>query len=436
MSIALLLIAPAWALEPNLGADVKTFITAKFAEQHLLFTPDEDPVGSGVADGRLKFDLVHEWFSFQTHGVLTVTSAQPDSSLHTAALAEELEEQGFPIPEELVSEFLANTRPTGLGTGVGGGSPEAVDLTWRDDDQSSYAAQARIDRLVVRASVNKLDVALGRQAITFGAGQVFSPMDLVSPFNPTIIDSEYKPGVDAVRVDGYPTAESEINVIAAYAGGWDLDGMILMTRGQVTVGATDLSVLAGAFNSDPVVGTGVVTSIGAVGLHNDVTLSLPESEDPFVRAVLGSTLRPTPTTTVTGEVYVQTFGADDPDSYLEVAADPHFVRGEWWLMGRYYGALALSQEVTPLVLANLSVVANLGDASALIGPNTVISVSENSELVVGAMAGLGARPEEPDLPALLAEAMQGSDELGAHLGVQSEFGLVPLVAYLQMKAYF
>ena len=41
-------------------------------------------------------------------------------------------------------------------------------------------------------------LSIGRQAVTWGNGYVFNPMDLVNPFPPTDIERDYKIGSDMV----------------------------------------------------------------------------------------------------------------------------------------------------------------------------------------------------------------------------------------------
>ena len=78
--------------------------------------------------------------------------------------------------------------------------------------------------------------------------------------------------------------------VVAYAGSWDVEGLTAVLNANGTFGWTDISLFGGMVRSDRVIGTGVASSIGAVGLHSDVTLTVPESEeeDPFVRWTTGA----------------------------------------------------------------------------------------------------------------------------------------------------
>ena len=84
--------------------------------------------------------------------------------------------------------------------------------------------------------------------------------------------------------------------------------MAFATYGQGTVGVTDLGVFAGLIYNEPVIGGSLVTSVGPLGVHSDFAVTVPDEEDPFFRGVVGTMWRPTGSSSLTGEVYVQTFG--------------------------------------------------------------------------------------------------------------------------------
>ena len=44
-------------------------------------------------------------------------------------------------------------------------------------------------------------MTVGREAVTWGNGLVFQPMDLFNPFAPTTVDRDYKVGDDLILVD-------------------------------------------------------------------------------------------------------------------------------------------------------------------------------------------------------------------------------------------
>jgi len=408
--ILTLLAGAAWAQSPSpvtgeVHGELSSFFFGTMPEEHAILAPD-GASGMGSVTGRVKSRM-----ELGAHLQLT---AHPIISSSTG-------------------------QATWVQTGTGVEPPEAVDLSWAPDLDGSLDVRARMDWLHLRAKTEGMEITIGRQPIGFGTGMFFTPMDLVSPFGLTTVDTSHRPGVDAVRVDGFFGTSGRLTAVAAYRGDWDLDGMIFLTEGQVTVGVTDLHALAGEVHGEPVMGFGMASSVGPVGLHSDVTLTLATEEDAFVRAVIGTDWRPAEKTHLSVEAYVQTLGATDPDEYLVLALGDRFSRGELQQLGRTYLGAMIQQELAPLVQGGLATFANLEDSSALLSPTLTCSVADNAELMTGAFIGLGARPEDVDPMDLVDPATfqpLPDEEAARRLGVQSEFGLVAPTFFVQMKSTF
>jgi hypothetical protein len=378
----------------ELNADLKSFFLGTFPYEHIAMP--EDPEASGILDGRIRWKLdLGDRFRLEVHHAVTATTGSQESGM-------------------------------GMGFGVGLETPQAVDLDWEGVASDGMRVSGRTDRLRVESTLGPTDWSLGRQPITFGQGRFFAPLDLVNPFHPATVDSEYKPGVDAARLDAYPTPSTQVTVVGAYAGDWE--EMVFAGYGQTTLGVTDLGVFLGKVRGDNVAGLSGVGSVGPVGVYGDVaaTISADAEEDAFVRAVVGADFRPHASTGIGVELYYQSLGASDPDGYSEFIQSQRFGRGELWTMGQVYGGLSIGQAITPLVMVSVAALGNLVDGSALVMPSVAISVAENADAVLGGFLGLGERPREVEMDELMAGEM----------GIQSEFGLVPNTFFAQMRAYF
>ena len=251
-------------------------------------------------------------------------------------------------------------------------------------------------------------------------------------------------------VDLFFGPATQLSLISAYtndaliadADDWSMDGMVYALYAQHTLGRNDVGLLLGEIRGDEVIGLTLASYIGPVGVHSDVTYTLPvdpDDEDPFVRAVLGGMWAATPKLTITSEVYQQTVGSPESDGYLSALESERHQRGELWLVGTTYGSVSVSYELGPLVQANTTWLANLVDGSALLVPGVTFSVSDEVQVVVGGFMGLGERPDEVDILNLIdAETglPLGREERNSALGVNDEFGLYPSSAHVQMKAYF
>lgn len=431
--------APAEAadLEAELGGNLKLFHTSTYPY-------DDDRFASEVADGtaflRSDYPLDDDTIRAQavSQGLLT---ARLVGTMHAGDFTFEVHPQFTMQPGAAAGTGLALNQ-----TGVG--LPEAVDLSWDAVDDDELNLQLRADRLSATYEQGPVRATVGRQAITFGHGMFFTPMDLVNPFFPTAVDQEYKPGVDAARVDAYWGMAGQMTLASAYQGEWDLSGSVHAAYLQSTLGVWDIGVFGGAVHGDVVGGVSTAGSAGPVSLHGDVTLTGPGAlldeadrtdpdEEVFVRAVVGASGSVTAKTTIAAEVYHQSNGADAPEGYLDFYTSERFRRGELWLAGRTYAGVNISQEIVPTLSSGLFAIVNIEDPSALVGPALAWSVSGNASAGIGTYIGVGERADAyqvedhaSGLDALVgaADAMDGF--------VRSEFGLVPVVAFANLQAYF
>jgi hypothetical protein len=73
-----------------------------------------------------------------------------------------------------------------------------MDLTSTIDEDEGHVTYHRLDRLALTLTPEWGMVRIGRQAVTWGNGLLFNPMDLFNPFSPTDIERDYKVGDDMV----------------------------------------------------------------------------------------------------------------------------------------------------------------------------------------------------------------------------------------------
>jgi len=403
----------------DLGGDIKGRFFAMFPYEHLLMP--EDPIGQASLLARAHLELsIADFIHISAHHQLAA---------------------------DILSGSLAISGAM-LGDPSAQGAPEAIPMSWSAfDEESQFQLRGRMDRLSLRLRLAHMDLKVGRQPVSFGSTWFFTPLDLVAPFSPTVIDREYKPGIDAVRADFYIGTATQVTAVAAYAGSWQLDGMILAANGRINLGLWDLSILLGAIHEDFVAGIDATGSIGDFAVRAAATLTVPpqndsgdesKNEDPFLRIVLGGDYRTPFGLSVMAEIYYQDIGEIDPAQYLRFAQSPRFVRGELWSMGRLYGAVSLAYELNPLISTNVALTVNILDGSALLSPGISWSIANNADLVFGAMFALGKPPADIELIDLIREdgSLVTAEDFDEIFKPRSEFGLMPHTAYLQINSYF
>lgn len=407
-AVALLFASSASAGDVTLRGHIKGFFVGMLPYEHLIMP--EDPVGSATLNARLVFE------ARPAPGLLFEVHPQLNVGIGGLALGT-------------------------FSTGVGRAAPEAVPLTVQVTEGDSFQTTFRIDRASMAWELGRFRLTAGRQPVTFGQGQMFTPLDLVAPFTPTTLDTSYKPGVDSLRADLFVGMSGRISAVAAYLGEWGPDGSAFVLQGQAAIVTVDVGGFAGLVYGDPVLGLSVYAPIGPIGLYGDLALTVDRSGDedqPEFRGVVGLLARPGSTTTLSLEVYGQTFGTLQARDYLVEGSGERYARGELWLSGHLYAALAWGQEITPLTNLSVALIGNLLDPSFLLAPSFAVSIASNADLSIGAQIGLGERPGDVEIEDLIGDdgLPLAGDKLLRALNVASEFGVTPVVVFLQAGFYF
>ena len=89
-------------------------------------------------------------------------------------------------------------------------------LVWRLNETATAVWRHEIDRASVQVRVPRADITIGRQAIGWGRGVMFTAVDLFAPFSPLEADREWRAGVDAVRTDITLTERSSLDLVGAF----------------------------------------------------------------------------------------------------------------------------------------------------------------------------------------------------------------------------
>lgn len=218
-----------------------------------------------------------------------------------------------------------------------------------------------------------------RQAVWCG-----SPA-LLNPVGPTRLERDYRIGADAVLVEQKLGALGRISGIYVPA----TSRLRSVAAGYVhgNVRGTDYSVLAGRFRGDDEIGADFNTSRGGLGLRGEATATLTPAGSRYARVLLGADYGFANSLDLTGEAYFNGQGAADPARY-DVAG---VLAGRVLSVARWYGAVAATYEVTPLVKVGAFAVLNADDGSAVLWPRVEWSARNDLDLAVG-LQWLGGGP--------------------------------------------
>ena len=276
-----------------------------------------------------------------------------------------------------------------------------MNLTDTITDEDSFRALHRLDRLSVGYATDNVVLRVGRQAISWGNGLIFSPMDIVNPFDPTAVDTEYKVGDDMIYGQ-YLFANSNDAQVAHVFRRNVLSGEAESKSATTAIkyhgirGESEYDLLIAQSYDEPTIGLGGNMSIGGAVWRGDVVLSDTEGGNKvqFVSNLSYSWMLGGKNMSGIVEYYFNGFGQHS-DRYdpIAIAQNVGLVRrlerGEIFTIGRNYLAGGILVEMNPLWMLTPNLFANLDDGSALFQMTTRYSLGDNSELLAAVNMPLG-----------------------------------------------
>ena len=280
------------------------------------------------------------------------------------------------------------------------------DLTSVIDQGSESALVHRLDRLWVGYSSEKTVVRFGRQALSWGNGMFYAPMDLVNPFNPAAVDTEYKAGDDMLYLQYL--RDSGADVQGAYvirrnylSGDVDSDAATIATKYHGFRGEGEFDVLVARHYGDNVLGLGASHAIGGANWSGDLVVTDTDLDTVVQFSTNLSYSWNWADKNMSGvfEYHFNGFGQHsgsyDPVSLL---GNPDLLlrlgRGESFTVGRHYLAGSIMIEMTPLWSLSPTLLMNVSDPSGLFQLITNYSLSDNMTLLASLNFPLGNNGSE------------------------------------------
>ena len=267
-----------------------------------------------------------------------------------------------------------------------------LDLTSTIAENDSTLVFHRLDRLSLTLIPSWGLVRVGRQAVTWGNGLVFNPMDLFNPFAPVEIDRDYKVGDDMALVQALLGAGADCQLLYVPRRnpdggdvGWNQSSLAGKTH--FGVAAVEWDLMAAHHYGDQVVGIGSSGYLGDAAWRADGTWTFLEDGGGFAAFVANLDC----SWTFLGknwyglaEFYFNGLGASDPGEALEDQdLRLRLARGELFTLGRFYLAGSQRVELHPLVNVFLTAIVNLGDPSGILQPRIVWDAAQNLQLTGG-----------------------------------------------------
>lgn len=353
------------------------------------------PVGTGTyydgnTEGRLKNKLYFaEWGCFDTHYEIVLLGGD------TWQKGKELETL-FP---DLFGDGLLVIRPVE-------DDRQFMDLSKVIHENDDFVLYNRLDRLYLTLLPKWGVVRIGRQAVTWGDGFIFNPMDLFNPFPPTDIERDYKIGEDMVytQVNLPESGDFESAYVPRRdpsSGDVEWDQSTLAGKLHFAWGTTEFDVMAAHDYDEVVVGLGTTRYLGGAAWRADATwtfLGEDSNRDDYLSLVANMDY----SWVWWGknfygflEFYFNGLGVDD---YTEVFTDPDLLerldRGGLLALGRYYLSCHIRMELHPLLNIHLTVINNLSDPSGVIQPWATWDLAQDFQMTFGGNIFYGGKDTE------------------------------------------
>ena len=276
------------------------------------------------------------------------------------------------------------------------------DLTDVISESGDNALLHRLDRLWLGYSSEKAVIRFGRQALSWGNGLFYAPMDLVNPFDPATIDTEYKAGDDMLYVQYLRDSGDDVQGAAVIrrnliSGDVESDVGTYAMKYHGFVAEYEYDVLIAESYADVVLGLGFGRGVGGAHWGSDLVIT-DTDDDTYVQFVTNLTYSwMWRGKNVSGaiEYHYNGFGISggryDP---LSLAQEPELLariaRGQMFTLGQHYLAGSVMIEMTPLWSITPVLLANVGDPSALLQLTTNYSLGDNMTLLGSINLPLGS----------------------------------------------
>ncbi len=245
----------------------------------------------------------------------------------------------------------------------------------KSNDQYQRVVQ-NLDRFFYTYSVGKIEANLGRQPIAFGVSRFINPLDILVPFNFTVINFESRFGVDGAR---FKYAFSDMGLLdfgVVYDKELSSADQYHFLSVRETYEQTDVLLIYQSLKQHKVYGIELQTDIFNWGVWLDYAYFDIKQLDDFVRYSLGA----------------QYFFENEINFFAEYHFNGANAAGSdlgVFVIGEEYINLGCSYPITPIHNIGLSSLNNIEDGSQFLNTNYQYNFSQDWYAELGLYFGQG-----------------------------------------------
>ncbi len=252
-------------------------------------------------------------------------------------------------------------------------------LNWNILSKKNYLFNVNIDRLYFKYSKNNIDIQIGRQRINWGRTLVWNPNDIFNTYSYFDFDYQEKPGSDAVRIQYYTSATSNIEIAASVDNN---NKSTIATKWLINKWNYDFQFLAGEISQDDyVLGFGWAGAIKNIGFRGESSFFQPiDNADTIRQASFNATFSLDYTfrnsLTINTQLLYTQITKDNPISsfasfYTSNLSAKYLSFTEWNIFGN------MTYPITPLLTVNVAAMYYPKVGGFFINPSIDYSMSYN-----------------------------------------------------------
>jgi hypothetical protein len=249
-------------------------------------------------------------------------------------------------------------------------------------------------------------IRIGRQAVTWGNGFLFNPMDLFNPFSPTDIERDYKVGDDLIALQVSPTQLGDFQLLYVprrdpIGGDVEWEESSIAGKLHFARATTEFDIMGAKHFKDFVVGFGSSGYLRNAAWRLDVTwtfLDADSGSDDYLSLVANLDY----SWVWWGKNFygfVECFyNGLGEGNYTKALENPDITerlsRGELFFLGKKYLSGHVRVELHPLFNIFVTLINNLDDPSGVLQPRAIWDVAKNFQITFGGNLFFGADDTE------------------------------------------
>ncbi len=286
---------------------------------------------------------------------------------------------------------------------------ELLDMTWDLNEKENFLWRENFYRAYAETHLSHLDFTLGRQRVAWGQGRIWSPTDVINPYNPLSIEREERPGSDLADARWNFSALSYLEGVYAPKKDADWDKSILLGKFRGNLLSMDYEFVGGKRGKEDLVGVSHSAQVLEGSLRSEAVYNFDsEVRRDFAKAVVSydRSFSVPNTLYFLGEYFYNGIGESGKDDYFKVVLNPQ----DQSFLGRDYFGFGATYDITALLKFECYGIMNLNDGSFFAGPKISWQMMQNWDFSAG------------------VQVFNGRD--------RSEYGNVRDLGFLQVQWFF